>query len=410
MRGSVLVVDDQRLPRQALANELRDAGFKVAEARDGAEGWLSFRRRPPDVVVTDLVMPVCDGLDLLRQIQSLSDVPVILFSSQGTVETAAAAFKAGANDFLSATDLSGEGIVERVSRLIGTGRYEDDDPRMQRYFVGRSPPMVRLRAQLTALAPLLSPVFILGESGTGRDTAVHALHETGSSASGRLMKIRSHARVPDLSNGFPGAFYLDGFEAFSGSLRSEWLNRIGDARRSGYARTPRIFISSRRPRAAWLDDAAFIEGPGGFLLSTAVRLQPLSSLREDLPDIAKDLCRRISASLGRRVRLSPASLRYISEHEWNGETRELKQVLERVIAFTTGEQVRRDTLKDVLRESVESVESYRQLRRERERSDLIEALRKFDGNISRTAQHLNRSRAAIYRMISKFKIPLQPGS
>jgi Nif-specific regulatory protein len=103
-------------------------------------------------------------------------------------------------------------------------------------------------------------------------------------------------------------------------------------------------------------------------------------------------------------------LRYISEHEWNGETRELKQVLERVIAFTTGEQVRRDTLKDVLRESVESVESYRQLRRERERSDLIEALRKFDGNISRTAQHLNRSRAAIYRMISKFKIPLQPGS
>ncbi|MCS5637043.1 MAG: response regulator [Myxococcota bacterium] len=410
MSGSVLVVDDQRLPRQALANELRDAGFKVAEASDGAEGWLSFCRHPPDVVVTDLVMPICGGLDLLQHIQSQSDVPVILFSSQGTVETAAAAFKAGASDFLSATDLSGEGIVDRVTRLIGTRGYGDEDPRMQRYFVGRSPPMIRLRAQLTALAPLLSPVFILGDSGTGRDTAVRALHETGSSAGGRLVKIRSHTQVPDLSNGFPGAFYLDGFETFSGSLQREWLNRIGDARRSGYARTRRIFISSRRPRAAWLDDPTFIEGPGGFLLSMAVSLQPLSSHREDLPDIAKDLCKRISASLGRRVRLSPASLRYISDHQWNGEIRELKQVLERVVAFTAGEQVRRDTLKDVFRESIESVESYRQLRLERERSDLIEALRKFDGNISRTAHHLNRSRAAIYRMIKKFKIPLRPGT
>ena len=92
MHGNVLVVDDQPLPRRALANELRDGGFTVQEAADGAEGWSRFCQHKPDLVITDLVMPASDGLQLLGRIRSQSDVPVILFSAYGTVQSTAAAF------------------------------------------------------------------------------------------------------------------------------------------------------------------------------------------------------------------------------------------------------------------------------------------------------------------------------
>ena len=88
MRGTVLVADDQAGARRALANELRDAGFDVCEAENGAQAWERFRGRKPDVVITDMVMPRSDGLDLLGRIREVSEVPVILFTAHGTPQTA----------------------------------------------------------------------------------------------------------------------------------------------------------------------------------------------------------------------------------------------------------------------------------------------------------------------------------
>ncbi len=111
MRGTVLVVDDQARPRRALAAELEDAGFTVVQAADGDEAWKQFCDRAPDAVVTDMVMPKRDGLDLLGKIRSRSDVPVILFTARGSVQTAASAFKAGADEFVSSPDVGVEELV-----------------------------------------------------------------------------------------------------------------------------------------------------------------------------------------------------------------------------------------------------------------------------------------------------------
>ena len=105
MRGTVLVADDQPLARRALATELKDAGFDVCEAENGAEAWERFRGRQPDVVITDMVMPRSDGLDLLSRIRAVSEVPVILFTAHGTAQTAAAAFKSGADEFICSPDV-----------------------------------------------------------------------------------------------------------------------------------------------------------------------------------------------------------------------------------------------------------------------------------------------------------------
>ena len=97
---TVLVVDDQQRPRELLCSELEDAGFTILAAADGEEGWQRFCESETSVVVTDMSMPRCDGIELLRRIRSRSDVPVIVFSGHGSVESAAEAFKAGADDFI----------------------------------------------------------------------------------------------------------------------------------------------------------------------------------------------------------------------------------------------------------------------------------------------------------------------
>ncbi|MDH3213785.1 MAG: response regulator [Myxococcales bacterium] len=111
MRGTILLVDDLARPRRALAAELEDAGFAVIQAADGKEAWQRFCERQPDAVVTDMVMPRSDGLDLLSRIRTRSDVPVILFTARGSVQSAATAFKAGADDFLSSPDGSQFSLV-----------------------------------------------------------------------------------------------------------------------------------------------------------------------------------------------------------------------------------------------------------------------------------------------------------
>ena len=102
---TILVVDDQLKPRRLLIDELEDAGFAVVEASDGEEAWDMFRRNPPELVITDMMMPKCDGLELLSRIRTHSEVPVIVFSGYGSVQTAAEAIKAGAQEFISSLDV-----------------------------------------------------------------------------------------------------------------------------------------------------------------------------------------------------------------------------------------------------------------------------------------------------------------
>ena len=112
--ATILVVDDQPRARDLLGAELEDAGFDVLTAEDGDAGWETFCRQDPAVVITDMSMPRCDGIELLRRIRSRSDVPVIVFSGHGSVQSAADAFKAGADDFVNSLDLEIDDLVRLV--------------------------------------------------------------------------------------------------------------------------------------------------------------------------------------------------------------------------------------------------------------------------------------------------------
>jgi DNA-binding NtrC family response regulator len=410
MRGTVLVADDQPRARQALANELRDAGFDVCEADSGTEAWERFRGRRPDVVITDLVMPRSDGLDLLSRIREVSEVPVILFTAHGTPQAAAAAFKGGADEFICSPDVEIDELVGLVANAVSRTGATPAHPDLESRLVGESRAISRTRERLSGLAPLRTPVLIAGEAGSGRDTAARALHELGSSAGDELVRVDPRAPRLATNRAIPAAVYIDGIEALDAEGQAYWQKLIDEREQEAFRPRPRILASTSLPLATLGADERFARGVGRILLRFALELPPLADRAADVPQIAAALVERIGRSVGRQVRLSPAARAYLAEQRWPGNLVQLERVLERAVTYSRARQIRRETVADVFEELSESLDAIRQRGSLRERQELLHALEVSRGNISRTAEMLDRSRAAVYRLIEKHGIPLNRAS
>ena len=407
MRGNVLVVDDQLRARRLLVTELRDAGFEVCEASNGDDGWDAFVRKRPDVVITDMVMPRADGLELLRRIRSRSETPVIVFTGYGTPQSAASAFKAGADDFVCSPDVDIEDLVALVADAISGTAPAEARPELADLFAGKSRALARVRERLTGLAPLETPVLLAGEPGTGRDTAVRVLHERGATAGTELVRLEPRAPLLERRPEPPGSVYLDGVDRFPAEAQAAWARHLLASEAEGFRLRPRVFASSSAPLPALSRTDEFARGLGRCLLRFAIELPPLREVPDDLPEIAAVQVARIGARVGRRIRLSPAALRFLSEQRWPGNVAQLVHVLERAISFSRGRQLRRDVVAEVCADLEESLDGIRARGAARERDDLLRALQKTNGNITRTAEELCRSRPAVYRLIEKHGIPLR---
>lgn len=407
MRGNVLVVDDQLRARRLLVTELREAGFEVCEAGNGAEGWEEFVRRRPDVVITDMVMPRADGLELLRQIRAQSETPVIVFTGYGTPQSAASAFKAGADDFVCSPDVDIDDLVALVADAISGTAPAEARPDIAGRFAGKSRAIARVRERLSGLAPLETPVLLAGEPGTGRDTAARILHDFGATAGKELVRLDPRAPLLERRPAPPDAVYLDGVDRFPLEAQAGWARHIAASELEGFRRRPRVFASTAVPLPALSHAEDFARGVGRTLLRFAIELPALRDVLEDLQEIAALQVARIGASVGRRIRLSPAALCFLAEQRWPGNVAQLVQVLERAISFSRGRQIRRDVVAGVYADLEESLAGIRARGAARERDALLRALQKTGGNITRTAEELSKSRPAVYRLIEKHGIPLR---
>ena len=407
MRGRVLVVDDQIRARRVLVDELEDAGFEVSEARDGVDAWKAFQHQGPDVVITDMVMPRSDGLELLGRIRACSETPVIVFTAHGTAQTATSAFKLGAEDFVCSPDVEIDELVALVATAAGETSSVSHHPGFGERLVGSSRAMERIRERLSGLAPLRTPVLVVGEAGSGRSSVARALHDLGSSAGGSLAELTPQrplldARVPE-----PAAIHLDGIERFSPQARAHWAEHIARAEREGFRSGPRILASATGSIVDLGLDDGFGRDLRRTLLRFAIELPPLREIPQDIPAIAEMLMERTGCAVGRSIRLSPAALAFLCEQRWPGNAGQLERVLERSISFSRGRQVRRDVVADVLADLEESLDGIRAREQVRERSELLRILQQTGGNVTRAADELGRSRAAIYRLIEKHGIPLR---
>jgi DNA-binding NtrC family response regulator len=379
MSRKVLVVDDEEPSRQGLSALLSAWGYAVEEAADGQEALDRARTAQPSVVITDLVMPKLDGLALLRALQEeLPFATVILLSGQGRIDTAVAAMKEGAYDFLTKpVDVArlkmlvpkaaekAEALREvallrqRVRQVWGVGR-----------LVGTSRPMQEVYRLIELAAPTPAPVLITGESGTGKELVARTLHELSPRGRGPFVALNC-AAIPETlleseifgheKGAFTGALerrpgcfelahegtiFLDEIAEMAPGTQAKFLRILEDGavRRLG-AKTEikvdaRVIAATNKDPVQAMREGRFREDLYYRLNVVAIALPPLRERREDIPLLVQAFVEEFSAKYDRRIRGVDERVRErLMAHPWPGNVRELRNTIERAAIVCDGELI-----------------------------------------------------------------------
>jgi len=393
-----LVVDDRMESRELVAGDLAEAGFRVAEAENGLDGWRKFRRCEPDLVVSDLRMPGADGIELLRRIRAVSSVPVILLTAYGDVPTAVTAIKGGAQEFFTFPD-DLDRMVDRARALTRGAAAVNDAEKLAARIVGKNVAMRRLRERVRALAPLQVPVLASGEPGAGHDHVIRCLHELCSAVGAEFVSVSSGADG-SLRRPIPGAaYYLDEVGSFTPAEQVHWFECLCESERAEPARGFRVFASTSDDFALRAHNGSFHPAFAERLLRFQVPIVPLRQRPGDIGLLVSHLADRVGREMGReRVRVDRSAIALLRARAWPGNVRELAGVVEKLVAFSPGGDVTRERVREVFGEAPDSVASLRQQRNQQQREELVALLECCGGNLAEVARRLDISRGAvIYR-------------
>lgn len=372
---NVLVVDDKDMMRDSVATTLRRAGFEVEMAADGAAAVQAATRQRPDAVVTDMRMPGMTGLELIERLRALDDeIPIVLMTAFGTIETAVKAMKLGAFDYLT-KPFEGDELVIAVKRAVEHRRLVRENallragepprsgsasPRGLSRLRGDSAAMRALREQIGVVAATQGTVLITGESGVGKELVARAVHESGPRSGRPFLAVNCAALSESLleselfgheRGAFTGAERLrkGRFElADSGSLlldevsevkpqvqakllrvlQERSFERVGSSLTIGV--DVRVIATSNRDLTAACDKGEFRSDLFFRLNVLPIRVPSLRERAEDIPALAEHFVREIGAREGRAPAVIDAGAAdLLRAYRWPGNVRELQNVCER---------------------------------------------------------------------------------
>jgi two-component system, NtrC family, response regulator AtoC len=373
----VLVADDELNMRRVLEAMLRREGYDVITAANGVEA-LGGMSAGVHTVITDLKMPVLDGMALLKRLSAeYPDVPVVMITAHGSVENAVEAVKLGAFDYLE-KPFEQEQIRQVVAKAMSTytlarrdARPEEPSVRGRFRLVGQSPAIRQIYAVVEKVANTPSTVLITGESGTGKELIARALHENSARASGPFIKINCAAIPKTLMES-----ELFGYEkgAFTGAVGAKpgrfelahggtlFLDEIGEIpvemqvkllrvlqesefERVGGIKTikvdVRLVTATNRDLAAELATGGFREDLYYRLNVVPIHLPPLRERREDIPLLVGHFIAKFNDRLRKDItHIEPAAVEQLVSYHWPGNIRELENVIERTMLFCEGSVIR----------------------------------------------------------------------
>jgi DNA-binding NtrC family response regulator len=384
MPHSVLLVDDEKNILLTLSQALQLAGYHTELAGTGRLALEVALARPVDAVLLDVQLPDMDGIAVLEQLlEARPGLPVLMMSGHGTIETAVRATRLGARDFLEKpigrerllvalrNALEHQAAVEELETLRAeTGRYE---------MVGQGPAMQRLYHLVQRSAPSEGRVLISGENGTGKELVARALHRNSRRASAPFVRVNCAAVPHELieselfgheKGAFTGALALrrGKFELASGGTL--FLDEVGDMpptmqakllrvlqeselERVGGTETlkvdVRVIAATNRDLEAEVTEGRFREDLYYRLAVVQIRTPPLREHREDLPDLITAFLDEACSRNGRRpLRLTPEAVSVLSAHDYPGNVRELRNLVERLAILCEGPEVSGDEARELL--------------------------------------------------------------
>ena len=442
MKKRILVIEDEEKLRRVIELQLISKGFDVDKAATAEEGLRVVDRA--DLVLTDLKLPGMDGLEFLATIRRQNaQVPIVMMTAFGSVETAVGAMKAGATDFIL-KPFSLDQMMQVLGKALEIRALREENRQLKeelgrRYeydnIIGRSGPMQEIFATIERVAPTRATVLLAGESGVGKDLIARAIHFHSPRRDRPLVKINCTAIPENLMES-----ELFGYEkgAFTGAQASKpgkfeqadtgtvFLDEIGDVpagiqvkllrilqerefERLGSNVTRhidvRVIAATNQDLRAALEQGTFREDLYYRLNVVPMNIPPLRERKQDIPFLANHFVRKLAPDTGCQVEsITDAGMEKLMAYHWPGNVRELENIIERSLVMCTGKHL---DASDIKLESAPRPRAHNDshclpegMTLDEYEQDLIrEALRRADGNKSQAARLLGLTRNALrYRL------------
>jgi two-component system nitrogen regulation response regulator NtrX len=449
MASDILIVDDEADIRELVAGILDDEGFTTRTARDSDSALAEIANRRPSLVFLDIWLQgsKLDGLQLLEQVKrDHADLPVVMISGHGNIETAVAAIKRGAYDFIE-KPFKSDRLILVATRALETSRLKREVKELKQLaptasvMTGRSACMNQLRQTIERAAKANSRILIVGPSGAGKELSARTLHNASSRADGPFVVINAAAITPErmevelfgiepngeharktgaLEEAHGGTLFIDEIGDMPRETQNKILRVLVEQtfqRQGGTAKVSvdvRIISSTARNLEEEIAAGRFREDLYHRLSVVPIRVPPLSERREDIPELIDYFMDQISAATGLPKRqIGQDAMAVLQSHVWPGNVRQLRNNVERVMILAGGGPeviITADMLPQDVGSMVPAMPTsnngehimglpLREAREVFERDYLMAQISRFSGNISRTAEFVGMERSALHRKL-----------
>jgi len=369
--ADILIIDDEKAIRKTLSEILSFEGYKIDEASDGEEGLRKFRERNYDVVLCDIKMPKIDGIEFLQKAgESNPDIPVIMISGHGNIDTAVEAVKTGAYDYISKPpDLNRLLITIRnamdKSNLVSEAKVLKKKVNRVQEMIGHSAPINKIRETIEKVAPTEARVMITGENGVGKELVARWIHDKSNRASGPLVEVNCAAIPSELieselfgheKGSFTSAIKqrIGKFEQANGGTL--FLDEIGDMSLNAQAKVLRALQEGKITRVGADKDISVdvrvIAATNKDLLKEVdaktfrldlyhrlsviiIHVPSLNERKDDIPPLVDQFLTDICEDYGiAKKTIDDETMQLLQGYDWTGNIRELRNVVERLVILS----------------------------------------------------------------------------
>ncbi len=455
MAADILIVDDEADICELVAGILQDEGYTTRTARNGDDALASVAVRRPSMVFLDIWLQGSrlDGLQILDAIkQQHAELPIVMISGHGNIETAVAAIKRGAYDFIE-KPFKADRLVLVAERALETSRLKREVKALKQLapqpsnVIGQSPAINQLRQTIDKVAPTNSRIMIVGPSGSGKELVARTIHAGSARASGPFVVINAAAITPErmeielfgveqgdagsgrkigaLEEADGGSLFIDEIAEMPRETQSKILRVLVDQtfQRVGGSNKitvdVRIVSSTSRNIEAEIAAGRFREDLFHRMSVVPIRVPPLAERREDVPLLVEYFMDQISNATGLpKRRIGDDAMAVLQSHNWPGNVRQLRNNVERLMILAGGEPdatINASMLPPDVGSMIPSMPNgnggeqlmglpLRDARELFEREYLVAQISRFGGNISRTAEFVGMERSALHRKLKALGI------
>jgi two-component system nitrogen regulation response regulator NtrX len=453
MASEILVVDDEEDIRELVAGILSDEGHETRTAKDADTALQAIDARMPRLVFLDIWLQGSrlDGLSLLDEIKKqYPDLPVVMISGHGNIETAVSAIKRGAYDFIE-KPFKADRLVLVAERALETSRLRKEVTELRKKssdsleLIGTSQAMNQLKQTIERIAPTNSRVMIFGASGSGKEMAARAIHQLSPRANGPFVTVNAATITPErmeielfgtemtggerkigaLEEAHGGVLYIDEVADMPRETQNKILRVLVDQsfeRVGGNKRVKvdiRIVSSTAQNLEAMIAEGRFREDLFHRLAVVPLSIPPLADRREDIPQLVNFFVKQLTEQAGIKPRkIGDDAMAVLQSHGWPGNVRQLRNNVERLLILARGDDNDSeitasllpsevgDMLPRVPTQSDQHIMSLplREAREVFEKEYLIAQINRFGGNISKTSEFVGMERSALHRKLKSLGV------